>query len=139
MGRTRPVVLDASALLGFLTGQPSAAAIGEALAESLVGPHAPMLLDEEALSVFRQLERAGESSKKQAEILLKEVTAFNVTFSLHTASFRPCLALRHMIHTSDAYYASLTEALGAPRLTTDQRLARGTGIATGIKIVPLSG
>lgn len=138
MGHTHPVVLDASALLDFLTGQPLAGPIGSVLANPLVSLHVPMHLDEEVLSVFRRLERATELSAKNAEVLLRDVSAFHVNLHPVRSHFDRVWALRHMIHTSDAHYASLAEVLDAALLTTDQWLVAGATAASGIKIVPLA-
>jgi predicted nucleic acid-binding protein len=132
-----PIILDASALLDYLTGQPSAAAIEAVIAGPMIGLHAPELLDEEVLSVVRRLERGNHIDPSRAEEILQDATALSVELHPLRAHFDRVWSLRHMIHVADAYYVSLAETLDAPLLTTDQRLVRGAAAATGVKIVPL--
>ncbi|QUH00869.1 type II toxin-antitoxin system VapC family toxin [Saccharopolyspora erythraea] len=132
-----PIILDASALLDYLTGQETAPAIEAVLAGPAVSLHAPMLLDEEVLSVVRRLERGGYLDRRRAEEILQDATALNIELHPLRAHFDRVWSLRHAVHAADAYYVSLAETLDAPLLATDQRLVRGASAVTGIKFVPL--
>lgn len=137
MGPTAPIVVDASALLDLLTGQDSSSVIEAALTGAGKTLHAPMVLDEEVLSVVRRLERSGMLDKRRAEELLADATALDIKLHELRPHFDRVWSLRQTIHVADAYYVSLAETLNAPMLTTDQRLVRGVAASSDIEILPL--
>jgi predicted nucleic acid-binding protein len=52
----------------------------------------------------------------------------------HTALLERAWALRHNLTPYDAAYVALAEALGAPLLTADRRLARASGPRCAVEL-----
>jgi predicted nucleic acid-binding protein len=121
------IVLDASALINWLLGiPPSGPAVADEIrqASSL---HTIHLADLEILSTLRRMERLGEVNEGRAIVALSDLARL----SLRRHSVSPLILriweLRQGQSAYDAAYVALAEALSAPLLTTDRRLARSTG------------
>ena len=121
------IVVDASALADWLLQSPAA---GEAVADALRAdgdPHTVDLADVEVLSTIRRKERSREIATDRAAQIVNGLAV--VPLIRHaTSAFRSRIwELRHTHTTYDAAYVALAEALDAPLLTTDQRMARSGG------------
>ena len=118
---TEPLVLDASALLRvLLPGGDSQAALRIAGAAEL---HVPHLLDLEIVSALRGLCRADELPVDRAADALTDLSDLALTRYPHELLLSRIWELRHNLSAYDAAYVALAEALGAPLLTADVRLA----------------
>jgi predicted nucleic acid-binding protein len=116
------IVVDASALLEVLLRTGAAAAV-EARLFGGATLHAPHLLDLEVAQVLRRYERAGELSGRRAAQALEDLAAFRIERYPHDLFLPRVWSLRANATAYDACYLALAEALGAPLLTTDRRLA----------------
>src|SRR6267142_1577542 len=103
------IVVDASALLEALLRTPAARAVEERLFEPQQTLHAPHLLDIEVAQVIRRYPH---------DFLLPRVWD-----------------LRNNLTAYDAVYVALAEALDAPLLTRDQRLAAAAGHHARVELV----
>jgi predicted nucleic acid-binding protein len=123
------MVLDASAvvelLLGSRRGEAVAAAVQEAGADSSL--HAPDLLDVEVAQVFRRYVAHGLLSEARAAAAVSLLERLPVTRHPGRILLPRIWALRANLTAYDAAYISLAEALDAPLLTCDERLARSPG------------
>ncbi len=121
------IVVDASALVEVLLGTPNAGAIRMRLlanGESLHGPH---LVDVEIAQVLRRYVARGDLDLARGHMALDHLTAFPLQRHSNTALLDRIWALRHNLTAYDAAYVALAEALEAPLVTCDARLAAAPG------------
>ena len=128
------IVVDASAILEVLLRTPAAPAIEERLFERGETLHAPHLVDLEVLQVLRRYAAAGEISAERAGEALDDLAAFRLRRWAHDALALRIWELRQNLTAYDAAYIALAEALGAPLLTRDRRLASAPGIRARVEV-----
>ena len=128
------IVVDASAILEVLLRTPAAQSIEERLFERGETLHAPHLVDLEVLQVLRRYATAGEISAERAREALDDLAAFRLRRWAHDALALRIWDLRQNLTAYDAAYIALAEALGAPLLTRDRRLASAPGIRTRVEV-----
>lgn len=127
------IVVDASALLEVLLQTGAAAAVEARLfgGDTL---HAPHLLDLEVTQVLRRYERAGELSSRRAREALEDLAAFRIERYPHQLFLERVWSLRTNATAYDACYLALAEALDAPLLTMDRRLAGVPGHGATVEV-----
>lgn len=119
------IVLDASAVIELLLRTPAGDAIVRRIdGETLASPH---LLDVEVAQVMRRYERAGEVTASRARQVLLDLADLDAARFAHDVLLARVWQLRSNLTAYDAVYVALAEALGAPLLTCDGRLARAPG------------
>ena len=96
--------------------------------------HAPHLLDLEVLQVLRRYAAAGEISAERAREALDDLAAFRLRRWAHEPLTLRIWDLRQNLTAYDAAYVALAEALGAPLLTRDRRLASAPGIRARVEV-----
>lgn len=128
------IVVDASAVLEVLLRTAGAAGVEARLfgGETL---HAPHLLDLEVAQVLRRYERAGELSEARGREALDDLCAFRIERYPHHIFLRRVWTLRQNATAYDACYLALAEALDAPLLTRDRRLARAAPRGVHVEVV----
>ncbi len=128
------VVVDASVAAVALVGDdPFGDRLRARLArESLF---APDLLDIEVLSVWRRIARAGALDERRADHALADLDALHVIRAPHRLLVPRMWELRDNVSAYDAAYVALAEALDAPLVTTDARLARAPGIRCEVEVL----
>lgn len=128
------IVADAFAILEVLLRTPAAPAIEARLFERGETLHAPHLIDLEILQVLRRYAAAGEISAERAREALDDLSSFRLRRWAHDALAMRIWGLRQNLTAYDAAYIALAEALGAPLLTRDRRLASAPGIRTRVEV-----
>ncbi|MDO5683874.1 MAG: type II toxin-antitoxin system VapC family toxin [Propionibacteriaceae bacterium] len=114
------IVLDASAMVEALVGAHPASELLDALGQEI---HAPQLLDVEVASVLRGLELGRAISAARAEQARSDYWTFTIQrYELEPIADRHW-QLRHQFTSYDACYLALSEALNAPLVTCDTKLA----------------
>lgn len=112
---------------------------GVALEERLFAPretlHAPHLLDVEVAQVLRRYALAGEVEPRRCAEALEDLAAFAITRYPHDFLIPGVWELRGNLSACDAAYVALAEALDAPLLTRDRRLAGAPGHAARIALL----
>lgn len=121
-------------MLEVLLGTPAARPIEERLFERGEALHAPHLIDLEVLQVLRRYAAAGEISSQRAREALDDLAAFRLRRWAHDALALRIWDLRQNLTAYDAAYVALAEALGAPLLTRDRRLASAPGIRARVEV-----
>nr|WP_255422069.1 type II toxin-antitoxin system VapC family toxin [Tessaracoccus sp. MC1627] len=96
---------------------------------------APALIDLEVASVWRGLARGGHLDPRRVRLALDDLQELPLQRVEHTSRLWRCWELRDNLTIYDAAYVALAEALQAPLLTGDRRLARSTGPRCTIEVV----
>lgn len=126
------IVLDASALLEVLLQTPAAGAIEARLAENSL--HVPHLIDVEAAQVIRRLVAAKQLDPVRGQMALADLADTPLRRYPHTPLLSRIWELRDNLTAYDAAYVALAEALDAPLLTRDRRLAAAAGHGARIEL-----
>jgi predicted nucleic acid-binding protein len=121
------IVLDASAVVALLLSTPVGRRVGEEMSSPTVSLHAPELLDVEVLQALRRYVRLGAISADRGLIGVEALEQLDITRYGHAELLSRIWALRDSFTAYDATYVALAEALDAPLLTLDARLAAATG------------
>jgi predicted nucleic acid-binding protein len=129
------IVVDASALLEALLHTPSAEAVEERLFAHRETLHAPHLLDVEIAHVIRRYAAAGEIDSERGRSALADLADLRLRRHPHDLLLPRIWNLRHNLSAYDAAYVALAEALDAPLITRDRRLAAAAGHRARIELV----
>ena len=129
------IVVDASAVLELVLDTEAARRVaGRLLAPSEV-LHAPHLLDVEVTQAVRRYVRSGEIDPAKGRQAIADLLDLPVVRHPHTVLLARAWELRRSITAYDAMYVALAEALGAPLLTRDARLAHSNGHRARVEVV----
>ena len=128
------IVIDASAVLEMLLRTRRAEAISRRILGEDAALHAPHLLDVEVAQVLRRYARAGEVGVARATQALADFMDVRVERYPMEPLLGRIWALRDSVTAYDAAYIALAEALDAPLLTCDARLASITGHRAAIEL-----
>jgi predicted nucleic acid-binding protein len=96
--------------------------------------HAPHVLDVEAAQVIRRHAANREINQERGRAALDDLADLPVRRYAHDFLLQRVWNLRHNLTAYDAVYIALAEALDAPLLTRDQRLAAAAGRRAGINV-----
>ena len=129
------LVVDASAILEVLLQTPDAAAVQERLFRANESWHAPHLLDLEVIQVLRRYVLARTMSEARGRDALRVFAAMPITRYPHEPFRRRIWDLRANVTAYDAVYLALAEALPAPLVTADGRLAAVPGHAADVEVL----
>jgi predicted nucleic acid-binding protein len=121
------IVVDASALLEVLLRTPAAKAVESRLFDSRQTLHAPHLLDVEIAQVVRRYAANGEIDQERGRAALADLADWPLRRYPHDFLLPRVWDLRNNLTAYDAVYVALAEALDAPLLTRDRRLAAASG------------
>lgn len=128
------IVVDASLVFEYLSQGAGAASIERRfIAEGLL-LQAPELLSVELLSVLRGRESLIDSPGRTIAIL-EAIQFLPVRLYPHAPLLPRIWQLRHNITPYDAAYVALSEALDAPLLTRDRKLAKSKGHRARIEVI----
>jgi predicted nucleic acid-binding protein len=129
------IVVDASAVLELLLGGPAAVAVAERIGSPREVLHAPHLLDLEVAQVLRRYALAGAIDEMRGREALQDLGDLDLARHAHDLFLPRVWELRSRVTAYDAAYLALSEALPAPLLTLDRRLARAGGHRARIEVV----
>lgn len=132
------IVLDASVVLELLLRTPAAPALEERILGAGETLHAPHLLDLEVAQVLRRYEARRELTPSRGKEALDLLLHFPIARYPHDPLLLRIWRLRTSLTAYDAAYVALAEALDAPVVTRDRRLARTTGHRARIEMVGAS-
>lgn len=128
------IVADASALLEVLLHTTGAATIEARLFRSEETTHVPALLDLEVAQVIRRYVARGEVTPTRARVALDLLISFPMQRYTHEPLLSRIWELRDNLTAYDAAYVALAEALRAPLVTCDARLASAPGIRASVEL-----
>jgi predicted nucleic acid-binding protein len=128
------IVADASVIATFLLDDEAAGArVRERLRrERLV---APEIVDLEVLSVIRRTAARGQATERRADQAVADLRDLRLERLAHRPFVDRCWELRHHVTPYDAAYVAVAEALGAPLVTADARLAAAPGIRCELELL----
>ena len=129
-------VVDASFVVEWLKGAERYDAIVAALNEPEAGPFfAPDLMDIEIISAFRRMVRRRDITPARATASVELLSALPIARRPAAVLAPRVWALRDNLSAYDATYVALAEALRAPLLTCDGRLAGAPGHGAEIRLI----
>lgn len=129
------IVVDASAVIETLLGTPAAAAVERRLFRSEQTLLAPHLLDVEVAHALRRYAARGEVDARRGRMALADLADFPLIRYPHFPLLSRIWELRHNLTAYDAVYIALAEALDAPLVTRDQRLAAASSHHARVELV----
>jgi predicted nucleic acid-binding protein len=122
------IVVDASALLEVLLRTAAAPSVEARLfASDRQTLHAPYLLDLEIAQALRRYVAGGDLDAERGRAALDDLADFPLRRYPHGFLLGRIWDLRNNVTAYDAAYVALAEALDAPLLTRDRRLAAAVG------------
>lgn len=129
------VVVDASTVVNVLLPTARREAIVERLTRPGDSVHAPHIIDLEVVHALRRLDRAGRFDRSAGPAFLAAHRSIAIERHPHTDLIDRIWNLRHNLSAYDASYVALAEALDAPLLTCDARLAGSAGHEARIELL----
>ena len=129
------IVLDASALVELLLDTPAGRAIATRIADPALGLHVPHLADVEVTQALRRYARDGEIAEADAAAAIEDLCVLDLQRHAHEPLLERVWALRQNLSAYDAVYVALAEALDAPLVTCDAKLARAPGVGRRAELI----
>ena len=129
------IVLDASAALEWLLSTPLGVDVAERISDADETLHAPHLLDLEVAQVLRRYQQRGEIDAARGSEGLAILQALDLERYPHDVLLPRIWQLREVATAYDAAYLALAEALAAPLLTADAKLARTRGHRARVELL----
>jgi predicted nucleic acid-binding protein len=129
------IVLDASAVLELVLVTDAGRLVRERIASPKETLHAPQLIDLEVLQVLRRYCASGALASERAALALEDFRAVDLERYGHELLLDRIWQLRENLTAYDAAYVALAEALAAPLLTFDARLANAPGHHASIELL----
>jgi predicted nucleic acid-binding protein len=129
------IVVDASALVDVLLRTSSAPLVERRLFGAGQTLHAPHLLDVEVAQVLHRYAAGGEIDAARGRAALEDLADFPLRRYPHDVLLARMWDLRNNVTAHDAMYVVLAEALDAPLVTRDRRLAGAAGHQARIEVV----
>lgn len=126
------IVVDASAVLEVLLGEPNESLVTRLAREEVL--HAPHLLDTEVLHVLRRLEQQGGLTSDRVAAAREFFELLEIDRYPHIPLSPRVWELRPVLSAYDATYVALAEALEATLVTTDRRIAGASGLRTEVEV-----
>jgi predicted nucleic acid-binding protein len=128
------IVVDASALLEVLLNTAAADRLAARLFSSSETLHAPHLLDIEVAHVLRRYALSGELDPVRGREAIGDLADLPLRRYPHEPLLERIWGLRGRLTAYDAAYVALAEALDAPLVTRDRKLALSTGHGAAIEL-----
>ena len=129
------IVVDASVVIETLLRTSAAESAERWLFDSDETLHAPHLLDLEVAQVLRRCAAVGEIDQARGREALADLADFPLRRYSHELLLPRVWELRSNLTAYDAVYVALAEALDAPLLTRDRRIAGAPGHHARVEVV----
>ena len=129
------IVVDASALVETLLQTELAGRLMERIFEPSASLHAPHVVDIEVTNAFRRLVQRRDITTARAEQGLADYSQLHIERHGHQALIGRIWELRDSMTAYDGAYVALAEALDAPLLTCDAKLAHAQGHRARIDLI----
>jgi predicted nucleic acid-binding protein len=129
------MVVDASAAIEWLLQTQKGSVIEAQMFSKGQTLHAPHLLDIEVTQVLRRYARERAVTEARAQEGLQNLLDLRILRHRHTFLLNRVWELRHHLTAYDAVYIALAEALDAPLLTCDAKIAAAPGHHAIVEVV----
>lgn len=129
------IVVDSSAMVNLLLRRPRAASIFARLFDHRGAIAAPHLVDVEVAHALRRQALAGEIDDERLHRATGQLSSFPLRRFGHELLIARALELRANVTAYDGVFLALAEALRAPLLTSDARLADVPGHRADVVVV----
>jgi predicted nucleic acid-binding protein len=129
------IVLDASAVLEMLLNTRAAPRVTARVFAPGETLHAPHVLDLEVAQALRRYVLAGETEEDRGEEALRDFRDLPLSRYPHEPFLERIWELRRNVTAYDAAYLALAEALDAPFVTRDVKVARAPGHRARIELL----
>ena len=129
------IVLDASAAIEWLLQTTTGARVEARVFSKPVELHAPHLLDIEVVQVLRRHVSARLITPSRAQDALHDLSELAVTRYPHHLFLGRMWELRDNLTAYDAAYVALAEALDAPLVTCDRKVASAPGHHARVEVI----
>lgn len=130
------IVVDASCLFEVVTDTERSENIRRRLAAD-PDHSAPHIIDVEVFGLIRRDHLSGSLDETAAALAVDDLRSWPGERYGHRGLLERAWELRHSVRGWDAAYVALAEALGAPLLTLDGRLARAAGPRCHIELIEM--
>lgn len=128
------IVVDASAILELLLRTATGQRVEDRLLTRRESLHAPHLIDVEVAQVLRRYEGGGALSPERGEEALADLADLPLQRYPHDVLLLRIWELRRNVTAYDATYLALAEALRAPLVTCDAKLATAPGHRVKVEV-----
>lgn len=128
-------MIDASALLEVLLATDAGERVSARVYREGETLHAPHLLDLEIIHVLRRGCLIGKLQPSRAAEALADLSGLRLVRHPHQPYVPRIWQLRHSLTAYDAAYVALAEALEAPLITRDGRMASAHGHRAKIELI----
>jgi predicted nucleic acid-binding protein len=128
------IVVDASSLLEVILRTAAASAVEARLFAPGESLHAPHLIDVEVAQVVRRFAADGRIDADRGRMALADLADMPIRRYPHDILLGRVWDLRNNLTAYDAVYVALAEALDAPLLTRDRRLAATAGHGAQVEL-----
>jgi predicted nucleic acid-binding protein len=130
------IVLDASAAIEWLLQTSVGARVEERIfSRGRLSLHAPHLIDVEVTQVLRRFAAADVITPSRGREALEDLTDLALTRYPHDVLLRRIWELLENLTAYDAAYVALAEALEAPLITCDRKLASAAGHRARVEVI----
>jgi len=128
------IVLDASAVLEWLLQTKVGSTVEARIFSEAVTLHAPHLVDIEVTQVLRRYVKKGLITRSRGDQALEDLVDLSLTRYPHDVLLSRISALRDNLTAYDAAYVALAEALDAPLVTCDTKIAAAPGHRARVEV-----
>jgi predicted nucleic acid-binding protein len=129
------IVVDASAVVDLLLRTPPGRKVEERILDIEETVHVPHLLDVEVAQALRRYALNGELTDSRAREALTDLADLPLIRYPHTEFLARVWDMHKSVTAYDGVYAALAEALEAPLVTTDGKLARAHGFEAKVELI----
>lgn len=129
------IVVDASVIVASLLSTAGAGALARERLRLDPDLQVPHLLDVEVAAALRRRVRLGQTDLALATEALADLADLAALRWDHEPLLARVWELRENVTAYDAVYVALAEALDAPLVTSDARLARAPGLSCQVEVL----
>ena len=128
------IVLDASAVLEWLLQTRVGTRVEARVFSEAATLHAPHLVDIEVAQVLRRYVKKGLITGSRGDQALEDLVDLSLTRYPHDVLLSRIWVLRDNLTAYDAAYVALAEALDAPLVTCDSKIAAAPGHRARVEV-----